>query len=391
MYRPASLEACGHLLKALSVVEDPRDARGRLHLLVDVLAIIVVAVLCGCENAEEIEAWGTKEEVWLRSFLELRHGIPSQDTYLRVLAAIDPAQFRSSFLGWVKQVFAPVGLAGQIAIDGKTSRGSASPARGESAVHTVSALACESGLVLGQMRTSDKSNEIVAIPEVLKLLSLEGALVTIDAIGCQREIAKDIVDRGGDYLLQVKDNQPALHDEVEALFAEATAPGPQPLDVPAPPALDWNRQTDGDHGRIEVRETAVCSDFGAYLTTADRWKDLRSLVLVNSTRTDKSAGTTSTEKRYYISSRRLTAEQANKGVRAHWYIENKLHWSLDVTFGEDANTVRARNGAENFAVVRHFAYNLLRRFRGDKRSLRLRQRQCDWDLSYRLRLLRGAE
>lgn len=387
----ATPEGFSSLLKSLSIVEDPRCERGRLHQLIDVLAIIVLAVLCGCENAEDIEEWGEKEEAWLRTFLTLRHGIPSQDTYLRVLSAMDPQQFRSAFLGWVTEVFAPLGLGGQIAIDGKTSRGSSSVARGESPVHMVSALACESGLVLGQVRTADKSNEIVAIPEVLKLLSLKGSLVSIDAMGCQRDIAEKIVEQGGDYLLQVKDNQPALRSEIESLFSDATDTHPRPLDVAPPPSLTWHQQSDADHGRVELRETAVCKDFASYVSTADRWKNLCTLVLVIATRQDKASGKTSNERRYYISSRSLTAEQANQAVRDHWLIENRLHWCLDMSLGEDACQVRARNGAENFAVVRHFAYNLLRRYRADKKSLRIRQRRCDWSLDYRLRILRGAD
>lgn len=387
----AAPDGCRSLLKSLSIVEDPRCDRGRLHALIDVLAIIVLAVLCGCENAEDIEEWGEKEETWLRTFLTLSHGIPSQDTYLRMLSAMDPEQFRKAFLVWVAEVFAPVGLGGQIAIDGKTSRGSSSIARGESPVHIVSALACQSGLVLGQVRTPDKSNEIVAIPQVLQLLSLKGSMVSIDAMGCQRDIAQKIVEQQGDYLLQVKDNQLALRSEIESLFSDAMDTRCRPLDVPPPPLLTWHQQSDADHGRVEVRETAVCNDFAAYLSTADRWKNLRTLVLVVSTRQDKASGKTSKERRYYISSRSLTAEQAHQSVRDHWLIENRLHWCLDMTLGEDACQVRARNGAENFAVVRHFAYNLLRRYRADKKSLRIRQRRCDWSLHYRLRILRGSD
>lgn len=379
-----------HLLQALSVVQDPRRPRGRLHLLQDVLCICVLSVLCGCQNAEEMQDWGRKEEPWLRTFLSLPHGIPSQDTYLRVLAALDPQQFRNAFAAWVSQVLAPLGFAAQVAIDGKTSRGSGSTLRGQSPVHLVSALACDWGLVLGQTRTADKSNEIVAIPLLLQALNLQGALVTIDAMGCQRDIAQQIVEQKADYLLQVKGNQPALLQEVESVFEAATSSAATPLDQVPPPVLESYQQTDGDHGRIEVRTTQVCHDFADYLGTSQRWIGLRTVVRVTCQREDKATGKSSREEHYYISSRHLGAQQAGEAVRKHWLIENQLHWTLDVSFGEDACPVRARLGAENLAVVRHFAFNLLRGYRGDRHSLPRRQRFCDWDLAYRLKVLQSV-
>ena len=378
------------LLQALTVVEDPRCPRGRLHLLQDVLCICILSVLCGCQNAEEMQDWGRKEQPWLRTFLALPHGIPSQDTYLRVLAALDPQQFRQAFAAWVTQVLAPLGFAAQVAIDGKTSRGSGSALRGQSPVHLVSALACDWGLVLGQTRTADKSNEIVAIPQLLKALNLQGALVTIDAMGCQRDIAQQIVDQRADYLLQVKGNQPALLQEVQSVFAAAESSAPTPLDQGPPPVLHSHQQTDGAHGRIEVRTTQVCHDFADYLSTSERWAGLRTVVRVTCQREDKARGQTSVEAHYYISSRQLQAQQAGEAVRKHWLIENQLHWTLDVSFGEDACAVRARLGAENLALVRHFAFNLLKGYPGDRYSIPRRQRLCDWDLAYRLRVLQSS-
>jgi predicted transposase YbfD/YdcC len=376
------------LLSALSMLEDPRDARGRLHTLSDVLAIVALSVLCGCDNAEEYEAWGCKEEAWLRTFLLLPHGIPSQDTYLRVLAALDPDAFCAVFLDWVRQVFAPLGLAGQLAIDGKSVRGSRS-ANAE-AVHMVSALLCESGLVMGQVKTEAKSNEIVAIPQVLKLLSLPGTLVSIDAMGCQRAIAQQIVEQGGDYLLQVKGNQPALSSELQTLFRQALAQSEHGPLEPAPvPRVERHEQADKGHGRIELRTTVVCNQLPQDLNAATLWSALRSVVMVEATRQDATTGKGSTQRRYYISSRVLDAQEAAVAVRAHWLIENQLHWVLDMTFGEDACTVRTQHAAHNLAVIRHFAFNLLRRAK-DKRSLRMRQRRCDWDRDYREQLLRGA-
>jgi predicted transposase YbfD/YdcC len=347
-------------------------------------------VLCGCQNAEEMQDWGRKEEPWLRTFLTLPHGIPSQDTYLRVLASLDAQQFRRAFAAWVNQVLAPLGFAAQVAIDGKTSRRSGSTLRGQSPVHLVSALACDWGLVLGQTRTADKSNEIVAIPKLLKALNLQGALVTIDAMGCQRDIADQIVEQGADYLLQVKGNQPALLQEVKSVFQAATASTPVPKDQGPPPVLQRHQQTDGDHGRIEVRTTEVCHDFADYLSTSERWTRLRAVVRVTCQREDKATGHSSVEEHYYISSRPLHAQQAGDAVRRHWLIENQLHWTLDVSFGEDACPVRASLGAENFALVRHFAFNLLRGYRGDRYSIPRRQRLCDWDLAYRLKVLQSS-
>lgn len=376
------------LLSALWMLEDPRDPRGRLHTLSDVLAIVVLAVLCGCDNAEEFEEWGCKQEAWLRRFLSLPHGIASQDTYLRVLAALDPDAFGAMFLDWVRHVLAPLGLGGQLAIDGKSVRGSRSA--NAQAVHMVSALLCESGLVMAQVKTEAKSNEIVAIPQVLKLLSLPGTLVSIDAMGCQRAIAQQIVEQGGDYLLQVKGNQPALSSEIQSLFRQALAePQHGPLEPAAAPRVQRHEHTDAGHGRIELRTTVVCTELPKDMSAATLWSALSSVVMVQATRQDATTGAGSKEQRYYISSRALDAEQAARAVRAHWLIENQLHWVLDMTFGEDACTVRTQHAAHNLAVIRHFAFNLLRRGK-DKRSLRMRQRRCDWDRDYPEQLLRGA-
>lgn len=390
MSEPSSKpDARALLMSSLSMLEDPRDTRGRLHVLSEVLAVVVLAVLCGCDNAEEWQEWGEKEEPWLRTFLSLPHGIPSQDTYLRVLAALDPAAFRALFLDWVKLVFAPLGLSGQIAIDGKSVRGSRNA--GAEAVHMVSALLCDSGLVMAQVKTEAKSNEIVAIPEVLKLLSLPGTLVSMDAMGCQRDIARQIVEQGADYLLQVKGNQPALSSELQTLFRHALSePEHGPLEpAPAAPRVQRHEQIDKGHGRIEVRKTVVCGELPNELSAKLLWPNLSSVVMVEATRQDARTGAGSTERRYYISSRVLDAEQAAHAVRAHWLIENQLHWVLDMSFGEDACTVRTQHAAHNLAVIRHFAFNLLRRGK-DKRSLRMRQRRCDWDRDYRANLLRGA-
>jgi predicted transposase YbfD/YdcC len=378
--------AVGQLLSSLSVLQDPRGRRDRLHTLSDVLAIAVLAALCGCDNAEELEQWACKEEPWLRKFLSLLHGIPSQDTYLRVLATLEPEPFAAVFSGWVKLALSPLGLRGQVAIDGKSVRGSRNAAA--EAVHMVSALLCQSGLVMAQVKTEAKSNEIVAIPEVLKLLSLPGTLVSMDAMGCQREIAQQIIEQGGDYLLQVKGDQPTLNSELQALFRQALAePEHGSLEAAAPaPRVQRHQHTDKGHGRIESRTTVVCSELPEDFGPRELWSALRSVVMIESTRQDERTGASSTERRYYISSRVLQAEQAGAAGRAHWLIENQLHWVLNMSFGEDACTVRTQHAAHNLGLIRHFAFNLLRRGK-DKHSMRMRR--CDWDRDDRERLLRG--
>jgi predicted transposase YbfD/YdcC len=381
-----SSPALAELLTSLAVLEDPRKARGRLHTLSDVLAIVVFATLCSCDNAEEFEEWARKEESWLRTQLPLRNGIPSQDTYLRVLAALDPGIFRDVFLEWVTNVFAPFGLSGQLAMDGKTLRGSRSAAT--EAVHMVSALLCDSGLVVAQTKTETKSNEIVAIPEVLRLLSLPGTLVSMDAMGCQREIAEQIVGQGGDYLLQVKGNQPTLRSDIQTLFRQTLVDTEHaPLDCGPAPSVLMHEHTDAGHGRIEIRKTVVCNELQS-LSTAGAWSNLRTVVMVEATRQNKSTHVISTEQHYYISSRVLDAEEAGRAVRAHWLIENQLHWVLDMTFNEDACRVRTEHAAQNLALIRHFVFNLLRRAT-DKHSMRRRRRLCDWNRDYRVKVLCG--
>ncbi len=249
------------LLKSLVVVVDPREQRGKRHLLLNVLAIAVLGCLCGCDNAEALEDWGKKERQWLSGFLTLPHGTPGQDVFLRVLAAINPDEFRSAFLVWVREILRALGVDGQIAVDGQTNRGSRDRAANRSPVHMVSALACGEGLVLGQMKTSEKSNEITAIPALLRLLDLRGALVSMDAMGCQVSIAKLIRAQQGDYLMGLKGNQSTLRDETEAVFEAAEVPRSINVDEAQPPAVAEATEVDKGHGRLETRTAKVISDF----------------------------------------------------------------------------------------------------------------------------------
>lgn len=375
------------LLASLVVVDDPRKRRGLRHLLLDVLAIAVLGCVCGCDNAEALEDWAKKEREWLSGFLKLPHGTPGQDVFLRVLAAIDPEQFRNAFLVWVREILQVLGVDGQIAVDGQTNRGSRDRAKNQSPVHMVSALMCGEGLVLGQIKTDEKSNEITAIPQLLGLLDLRGALVSIDAMGCQVAIGKLIRSREGDYLMGLKGNQSTLRDETEAVFEAARVGGNHNVDLAQPPAVQKFTEVDKAHGRHETRTARVMTGFHDWVPSSERWPDIKTLIAIDSTREDTIAGNPQMETRYYISSRVLSPKEAIAAVRSHWLVETQLHWCLDVSFGQDANQTRTKYAAENLAVVRHFALNLVRRYDGDKYSVPRRRRLCDYQLDYRMRLL----
>jgi predicted transposase YbfD/YdcC len=388
--RPTELADSGvvlGLLSCLAVISDPRKRRGKRHLLLDILAIAVLGCLCGCDDAEALEDWAKKERRWLSGFLKLPRGTPGQDVFLRVLAAIDPEQFRSAFLVWVREILHALGVEGQIAVDGQTNRGSRDRAHQRGPVHLVSALACEQGLVLGQVKTDDKSNEITAIPQLLRLLDLRGAMVSMDAMGCQVSIAKLIRSQQGDYLMGLKGNQSTLQDETEALFAAAQAPRSANVDEQQPPAIQQVTENDKGHGRLEKRTAKVISDFGDWVPSAERWPDIKGLIAIDSTREDLQSGKSTTETRFYITSRQISAQEAMATVRRHWLVENQLHWCLDVSFGQDANQTRSKHAAENLAVVRHFALNLARSYSGDRYSVPRRRRLCDYNVEYRETIL----
>lgn len=384
------VDVISSLLRSLAVVTEPRKRRGKRHLLIDVLAIAVLGCMCGCDDAEALEDWAEKEQSWLSGFLKLAHGTPSQDVFLRVLAAICPEQFRRAFLTWAQDILHALGVEGHIAVDGQTNRGSRDRAAQRSPVHMVSALTCGEGLVLGQVKTDEKSNEITAIPQLLRLLDLRGALVSIDAMGCQVSIASLIRAREGDYLMGLKGNQSSLRDETEAVFELSKAPASANVDEPQPPSVAQTTDVDKGHGRLETRTAKVLSNFEPWVPASERWPDLRSLIAIESTREQVLSGTTTTETRFYISSRRMTPHDALAAVRHHWLVENQLHWCLDVSFGQDANQTRTKYAAENLAVVRHFALNLIRRYTGDRYSVPRRRRLCDYSIDYRETLLQRS-
>lgn len=363
----ASLVCC------LGEVTDPRKpSNGTLHDFLEILVIAISAVLSDCDTIEDMAEWGRTKEAWLREFLVLRNGVPSEKTFLRIFQALDPKQFEAAFRRWVAGVVGA--LRGVVAVDGKTVRGSGSG--GESAIHMVSAFATELGVVLGQEKVASKSNEITAIPELLKALYINGLLVSIDAMGCQKSFARQITDQGGDYLLAVKDNQPTLLEAIKTEF----------IDQYQSEAVDRNRQVRASHGRIVGQIASVLPAAGV-VNLAD-WPKCKAIGLVDSLRTvgDKESDL---ERRYYISSRELTAEHLATAVRADWGIENRLHRVLDVSFGEDASTVRKDNAPQNCSLLKKIVLNLLRLDTTDKTkcSLRMKRKRAAWDDNIRARIL----
>lgn len=368
------------LLEHFATLPDPRIARHRWHKLSDILVITVCAVLCGAESYPAIEDFGQEREEWLRQFLELPEGIPSHDTFTRVLQLLDPVEFQGCFLRWMQAV-AEVTAGEVVAIDGKVLRRSFAKGTGKRAIHMVSAWASENGVVLGQRKVDTKSNEITAIPELLDLLALKGCIVTIDAMGCQRTIARKIVEHGADYVLALKGNQPTLEQVVEHFFVS----GPEAEAHRT--SSEYHEQTEQGHGRVETRCAWISAELAPEVHAA-QWPGLRSIGMVQATRTE--AGDTSVEHRFYLTSLPPDAEQFAQAVRKHWGIENQLHWSLDVTFHEDQSRLRTGHGAENFAVVRHLALNLLRQEPSAK-SLPRKRLACALNPDYLLKVLLGKQ
>jgi predicted transposase YbfD/YdcC len=366
------------LLDHFASLPDPRIERHRWHKLSDIVVIAVCAVLCGAESYPAIEDFGQEREEWLRQFLELPAGIPSHDTFNRVFRLLDPVQFQGCFLRWMQAV-AEVTAGEVVALDGKVLRRSFEKGTAKRAIHMVSAWASENGVVLGQRKVDTKSNEITAIPALLELLALKGCIVTIDAMGCQRAIAQKIVEQGADYVLALKGNQPTLEQAVERFFVS----GPEAEAHRT--ASDFSEQAEQGHGRVETRCAWISADLDAEVQAA-AWPGLRSIGMVEATRTV--AGESSVEHRFYLTSLPPAAEQFAQAVRKHWGIENQLHWTLDVTFREDQSRLRTGHGAENFAVLRHIALNLLRQEPSTK-SLPRKRLACALNPDYLLQVLLG--
>ena len=368
-----------------AALTDPRVERCKVHPLVEIITIALCGVICGADDWVAIEAFGQEKEAWLRTFLRLPGGIPSHDTFGRVFARLDPDEFRRCFRAWVRAVVGEVGAQG-VAVDGKTLRGSHDRPAGKAALHLVSAWATASGLVLGQAATDAKSNEITAIPTLLRLLDLDGATVTIDAMGCQTAIADQIVEQGADYVLALKDNHPALRERVRLAFADARAAVGTPL-----PLADLTPSVTHDraHGRAEARRCLAIGDpaYLAYVDPDGRWPQLRSVACIESTR--RVGDSVTTEARSDLASLPADAAHLARVIRSHWGIENRLHWVLDVTFREDASRVRDGHAPENLAILRHFALNLLRQERSTRGSVATKRFRAALNHEYLRSILAG--
>ena len=368
------------LVEHFSSITDPRIDRCKLHKLIDILVIATCATICGAETWEEFELFGESKKDWFKKFLELPNGIPSHDTFRRVISRIDPRQFQQCFLQWVRSAY-EITRGQVVAIDGKLSRGSRDSRKGKSAINMVSAWASENRLVLGQVKTDEKSNEITAIPELLNMLEVSGCIVTIDAIGCQTEIAKKIVEKEADYVLAVKANQGNLYEDIVTYFDWAME------DKFNQTAYTTHETIDGDHGRIEVRRYYATSDI-TWLRNKAEWEAIESIAMVESERTVLGEETTR-ERRYYISSLEAEAKPLGKAIRGHWSVENSLHWVLDVGFREDASRIRKDHGPENLARMRHIALNLLKQDKSLKVGVKSKRLKAGWDEAYLLKVLSG--
>lgn len=369
------------LIAVFDDLPDPRIDRTKQHRLIDIVTIAICAVLSGADSFVEIATYGRAKEAWLRTVLTLPNGIPSHDTFGRVFAALDPAAVEQRFLSWVQTALAPAAEQ-VIAVDGKSLRRSHNRGQGQSALHLISAWATETGVALGQLRVADHANEITALPALLEQVVVAGTVITSDAMGCQREVARTITERGGEYVLALKGNQPALHAAVTLLFAEE-------CETPHPATtFDRAETVDTGHGRIDRRTCWATDDpvVRSYLDPDGRWPGLRSVALVVAERTTSIGA--SRETRYYLSSLPANAVRLNRIVRTHWRIENELHWVLDVVFNEDQSRVRRGYADQNLALVRRIALSLLKRDGTTKAGIKAKRLRAACDDAY-LRSLLG--
>jgi predicted transposase YbfD/YdcC len=370
---PVELQNVETIMEEFAELRDPRETTNRKHQLGDVIVISIMGVLAGGDGPAAIESWAKANQAWLQQHLELPHGIPSHDTIGRVLAALKPEAFQNCFQSWVGRV-APSEAGGSehIAIDGKVLRQSHDQPRGMGPLWLVSAWSVDRGISLGQLAADEKSNEITAIPEVLNHLELEGTVVTIDAAGTQKKIAKQIIDGGGDYILSLKGNQKTIHEQVKAYFERKMENDFADISI-----RTFHEHLRG-HGRrddLTYYQTKVPEE----LTTQKAWAGLRTIGVV--VRISEVNGKETYDTRYYLSSLRMGIKNFARYVRGHWSIENTLHWSLDVTFREDASRIRDRNTANNLGWLRRFALSCLKQV-NDKLSVAMRRRMAGWNIEY---------
>jgi predicted transposase YbfD/YdcC len=363
-----------------AAIDDPRYHHSPPHALLDIITIAICGMICGADDWGAIEEFGRAKEAWFKTFLRLPYGIPSHDTFRDVFGRLDPEQFRMSFIRWVEAISA-LTFGEVVPIDGKTVRRSHDKGQGKAAIHMVSAWASENGLVLGQVKVDDKSNEITAIPELLRLLALNGCIVTIDAMGCQTDIAAQIISQGADYVLALKDNHKRLHQEVQRLFTDALT------DPATTIPYNFDQTVHKDHGRIETHRcwTIDAAEFIAYLDPQGRWPELRTVVRIETQR--QIGAETSCDTRHYLASLTGDPTHLNQVIRTHWHIENKLHWVLDVAFREDDCRVRQGHAAENLAILRHIALNLLKQEKTAKCGIKNKRLKAGWDNDYLLKVL----
>lgn len=348
---------------------DPRREHLKQHLLTDIIFITICAVICGADDWYEVEEYGQHKEEWLKTLLKLPNGIPSHDTFNRLFSLLDPQAVQGCFADWVSSV-AQASEGHLISIDGKRMCNSGQQGS-KAVIHMVSAWSNANNMVLAQHKVDDKSNEITAIPVLLDMLAVKGCIVTIDAMGCQKEIAEKIISKEADYILAVKENQDFLYDDIREAFEQT--------------ATEAAVQREIGHGRIERRSCRIITDMD-WVCKREEWKGLQTLIAIESKRTFKANGKTENQTRYYISSRQDTAAFFNDAVRGHWGIENKLHWVLDVVFGEDGSTKRAGLAAENFSYISKIALNLLNNnhtFKGKRKvSTKIKRKKAGWDDAY---------
>ena len=367
------------LFESLSKIDDPRREHQKFHSLFDILVISICATICGAEHRTEMEEFGEAKQAWFADFLELKNGIPSHDTFRRVFCLLDNSKLKEVFVEWISSAVS-LSKGVLVNIDGKNLCGSKEPVNGKKALNVVSAWVSEQSVVLGQVKCEEKSNEITAIPELLKILDLEGSVVTIDALGCQKEIVKQIAEKKADYVISLKGNQGDLHKEIKNYLDWAERIGFQEI------SNDYCETIEKDHGRIEERRCWVREEIG-WLAQKEDWQNLKSVIMVEALR-EVIGKEKTVERRYFISSLGADAQRALRCVRGHWAIENQLHWCLDIGFREDDCRVCEAKSAENLATVRHIGLNLLKQETSCRLGIKSKRKKAGWDESYLLKVLK---